>query len=83
MKNLYRQEWVESNRDMGCQCDGYSLHLSKEDAAEFIGAYWDNMPDNAPQTYSRPEGVPQLIEVDEEIYTKISKSKFGVRFWER
>lgn len=80
MQKVYCQKWLESNSDMGPSENGYSLHMSEEDVREFIKAYWDNMPDEIPQTYSRPEGVPQLVEVDKEIYDKVSRSKFGVRF---
>lgn len=82
MKFVYCLLWEESERGWGVRPDGASLHLSTEDSAQFVKAYWAQQPDEVPDEYSRPSGKPKLIEVDDETYEKIEASKNGIRIWQ-
>jgi hypothetical protein len=80
---VVRVDWVESERGWGQRPDGYSLHLTREDAEAFIKDYWDKMPDRGPRgevpdEYSRP-GEPMLSQVNTRTLRKIKKSKNGLR----
>lgn len=72
------QKWEESERGWGTRPDGYSLHLSEADKNAFIKTYWDGMPDEAPDEYSRPDGTPYWCAVNEEVYKEIEKGEYGV-----
>lgn len=76
--SVVRQDWLESERGWGCRPDGYTLHLTKSDRDAFVKAYWDRMPDEVPDEYSRPEGQPTLVDVDEATYEKVKASKNGM-----
>lgn len=73
------QKWEESEAGWGQRPDGCSLHLSEEDRAAYVKAYWDRMPSSAPSEYSRPDGTPYLWDADEETYEQVKASKNGVR----
>jgi len=81
MKSVVKQEWIESERGWGQRPDGYSLHLSKSDLEMFVKEYWDSMPDEIPDCYSRPSGSAYLIDVGDEVYKKIEKSDCGIRMY--
>lgn len=73
------QKWEESERGWGTRPDGFSLHLTDADRQSFIKEYWDRMPDEALDEYSRPDGKPYKAEVDAETFTKVKTSKNGIR----
>ena len=73
------QKWEESECGWGTRPDGYSLHLTDEDRRQFIKDYWAGMPKEAPYEYSRQDGMPYWVEVDEKTYNEILKSKHGIR----
>lgn len=77
---LLCQKWEESEAGWGTRPDGYSLHLSDEDRRAFIQAYWDRMPAEVPEEYSRPDGTAYWFEATAEQYkeVKASSEKFGV-----
>lgn len=56
--NILVQRWEESERGWGTRPDGYSIHLSKKDLDIFINEYWEKMPNQVPDVYSRPYGEP-------------------------
>ena len=58
---LVVQRWTESERGWGQRPDGYSVHRSHVDRDAFVQAYWDSMPDETPDEYSRPEGSPVVV----------------------
>jgi len=60
------QKWEESERGWGQRPDGYSLHLTEEDRVAYIKAYWEVMPSDVPDEYSRPCGDPFVCEVDKD-----------------
>jgi hypothetical protein len=72
------QKWLESERGWGTRPDGYSLHVNEEDCKTFVKEYWDNMPDEVPEEYSKPDGTPYWCEVDEKTYEMVKKSKNGI-----
>ncbi len=62
---LVVQKWEESERGWGVRPDGYSLHLTEPDRAEYIKSYWDRMPKAAPSEYTRPSGNPYQAKVSD------------------
>ncbi len=78
---VLRQDWLESERGWGQRPDGYSLHLTESDRQRYITEYWGRMPDEVPDEYSRPDGSPVRIDVDELLYAQVAASKNGLRFW--
>jgi hypothetical protein len=58
------------------------LHLTVEDAKKYSKAYWDKMPKEVPHEYSREDGEPFLIDVDDDIYGKVAASEHGIMLWE-
>jgi hypothetical protein len=73
------QHWEESERGWGTRPDGYSLHPTNALRESHIAAYWANMPDEVPDEYERPVGLPYWCEVSEETYQRIIASKQGIR----
>ena len=78
---VVRQEWLESERGWGIRPDGYSLHRSVEDCAQYIREYWARMPSYVPDEYSRPDGGPTPVTVDKKTYDAVSASDCGLRFF--
>lgn len=78
-RTVVRQMWEESERGWGTRPDGDSLHLTETDRVDYIDRYWDRMPDAVPDEYSRPDGSPKLIDVDEETYEKIVEGGGSLR----
>lgn len=76
------QKWEESERGWGSRPDGYSLHLTEEHRVAYIKAYWDRMPDEPPDEYSRPDGSLYEAEIPIEVYEKVIASKNGIRIWD-
>lgn len=74
------QKWEESEKNWGVRPDGFSLHLSFAALKRFVHAYWDAMPDDAPEAYSRPDGTPYIVGVSQEIAHKIQEAGDGLRF---
>lgn len=68
--SLYAIEWVEHERGWGMRPDGFSLHRSQEEAAEFIKDFWANQPKGyVPDEYSRPcYDTAKLIQVSESLH---------------
>ena len=79
MLTCYRIKWIESERGWGTRDDGYSLHLTLEHAKKYVDDYWNGMPDSAPETYSRPDCEPYLIEIEADVHNKLKKKK-NLRF---
>lgn len=78
------QKWEESERGWGVRSDGYSVHLTEDDRAAYIAAYWDRMPSSVPDEYERPAGVPYICEIDADLYQQLAEGKNqGLRFYDR
>jgi len=69
------QEWEEAERGWGVRPDGFSIHRSEEDRLAFIQSHWDSLPDDPPDTYSRPAGPPTTTELTEAMSTLIGSSR--------
>lgn len=78
MPNVIVQKWEESERGWGTRPDGYSIHPDQAALTRFVKAYWDKMPKETPDEYSRPRGTPYQADVAEADF----KGKDGIRFWE-
>lgn len=76
---VWRIDWIESERGWGIRPDGYSLHLTREDADKYVDAYWSRMPDQVPDEYSRPDGEPYAFKVNKRTYADIKASAHGIR----
>jgi hypothetical protein len=83
VKTVVCLNWIESERGWGCRPDGSSLHLTKQDVDKYVKDYWNKMPDVTPDEYSRPDGQPFLVTVNEEVYKRVLESKFGIRTADR
>lgn len=73
--------WEESERGWGTRPDGCSLHKTESDFDAFLKKYWDKMPKEVPDEYSRPAGEPVKAYVAKTLYEEIKKSKNGIRLW--
>ena len=74
------QKWEESERGWGVRPDGYSLHIDEAQRKRYIDAYRAEMPNTAPDEYSRLSGTPYAAEVtltDDE--QRLMIHKHGVR----
>lgn len=71
-------EWEESEYGWGTRPDGVSLHKDLESYKLFVKEYWDSMPKEVPNEYSRPCGSPLDVYVDCETFDKVMKSKNGI-----
>lgn len=79
---VHCQLWVESERGWGVRPDGSSLHATDEDRRAFIDRYWGTLPDgHAPDVYSRPDGKPFPVDIDEETLDRITRSEDGLGIW--
>lgn len=74
--NVIVQRWEESERGWGVRPDGYSIHPTEEARVLFCKAYWDTMPSEVPEEYSRESGAPYLASVDVDF-----EGKLGIRYW--
>lgn len=64
MKKVVELEWTEHERGWGQRPDGYTYHLTMEDAKKHIANHWAKHPVEVPNEYSSPE-TPKWVEVDE------------------
>lgn len=83
---LLLQEWEESERGWGVRDDGYSFHLTEEDAKIYVKAYWDSMPTKVQHEYSRTYGEPVWVSVTFDFFREVKKAieegpKKGYRVW--
>ncbi len=81
LETIVRIDWDESEAGWGIRPDGCSLHLNRGDSETFVKEYWATMPKEVPTEYSRPSGPAYVSGVSQAMYTKVKKSKNGVRLW--
>lgn len=87
MSIAFCQIWEESERGWGVRPDGYSLHLTLEDATNFRIEYMNNQSKyfkengviGVPDEYTRPYGNPKKVNIDEELYNQLVKER-NIRF---
>lgn len=73
-------EWEESG--WGIREDGFSLHRDEAEFKRFVKAYWDTMPDEVPEEYSRPCSEGQAVEVSDAVAHWLAKNG-SLRLWEK
>lgn len=73
MPKVICQQWEETERGWGTRPDGYSMHLTEEDRAAFVKAYYAefNNEDKAPDCYTRTSGEPFEMEIDESTHSDL------------
>ncbi|MBM3271984.1 hypothetical protein FJY94_01725 [Candidatus Kaiserbacteria bacterium] len=54
---------------------------TSDDRDAYIRAYWAEMPDEAPDEYSRPEGEPRIVSVSQGVYDEVRAGTYGARFY--
>ena len=79
MRSLFCVTWTESDEVLGVREDGYSLHLTREDAAQFVEEYWATKPHEASQDYSVPDSEVRSVSVPRAAFRETKKSRNGVR----
>lgn len=75
------QKWEESEEGWGTRPDGFSLHVSVEGLAKYIAAYWDGMPGEVPEEYSRPSGEAYPVGVANSVMDLLVGYGGSARFW--
>jgi len=80
----YLITWTESEEGWGVRPDGASLHLTQDDANEYLNEYWAHMPVEVPTEYSRNDGVVgKLVAIGLNLYRRLNLSKkHGIRLWQ-
>lgn len=81
------QSWEESERGWGQRPDGYSLHLTEQDAKDYAKGYMDEqkrffrvnyhvrqLGESVPQEYNRPAGHPYKVILTDKTMTKLQES---------
>jgi len=69
---LFIQHWEESERGWGIRPDGYSLHMTHQDALDYVKKAMKDQEKyfikagvkGVPYEYSRPCGEPQEVEIN-------------------
>lgn len=80
MATIICQNWSEYERGWGSRPDGLSLHKSEKDRVIYCKEYWSRQPTTVPNEYSKEDGSPYLMDVneDDEIYKELMNSKNGI-----
>ena len=75
-------DWEESERGWGTRPDGASIHVSEEECAKYVKAYWERQPKGeVPDEYSRPmRDKPIGVRIPNELHELLQKEK-SMRFW--
>lgn len=76
------QKWEESELGWGLRPDGFSLHLTFDGLKGYIKSYWASMPDEAPETYSRPSGKPYPVGVASSVERLLVENGGSLRYGE-
>lgn len=74
MKAVYAINWTEYERGWGSRPDGHTLHISLEEAHNYIKNYGRDQRESyfyVPEIYSAP-GDPKLVEVSDEVYIDVT-----------
>ena len=79
MPRLFCLELSENDEVLGVREDGYSLHLTREDVAQFVKEYWDTKPHEVYQEYSVPEPEPYMVDVPEDVCKEVKATRNGIR----
>lgn len=89
---LYIQYWEESERGWGTRPDGYSLHVTHQDALDYVKKAMKKQEDyftscgvnGVPDEYSRPCGDPKEVEIRGNTKkAREVKAKKSVRYYDQ
>lgn len=71
------QKWEESERGWGTRPDGWTMHLTEADRAAFVDWYYKehHTSASAPDEYTRTDGAPFIIDVDQTTYDNLAVAK--------
>jgi hypothetical protein len=77
----------EKEAGWGSRPDGASLHRTESDRQAYVKDFWEkerkrNPSGKTPDEYSCESGKPFVMDVDENTFTKITKSKNGIMLWQ-
>jgi len=76
-KKVLCQKWEESEYEPGwgvsVRPDGCSLHTSENELSKYVKKYWDSMPDETPDIYSRPDGDGVWCEVSLDFFREVKE----------
>ena len=79
MPKVFCIEWEEPDEIVGSSGDGYSLHLTREQAERFIDGFGASKPDLNYSHFGVPTSEPYLVEVPEDLYEEVRQSPCGIR----
>lgn len=77
--------WTESERGWGTRPDGYSVHISAEEARQYVDRHWAKFPDGAaPDEYDRPDSEkPFGVVLQDAAFARLLKEEKSIRLWEQ
>lgn len=81
--NVWAVQWEESESGWGVRPDGFTLHVSLENAQEYIKEITAERSkdyaetERVPHSYSRVDGEPFKVSVTREVHQKIKEAKSG------
>ncbi len=80
MKKVYAQIWEESELGQGVKEDGCSIHLSVENAKNFIKTVYRNREsEEVPNSYERIVGDVLEVKISNSLHKELVKVKLGLR----
>lgn len=80
MKKVYAQIWEESELGYGVREDGISLHLTLQNAKNFINNIYTNRENkDIPNSYDRILGDIFEIKISNSLYRELCESDLGIR----
>jgi hypothetical protein len=86
MDQAFVLTWTESERGWGTRPDGYSVHISAEEARQYVDRHWASFPQGqaAPDEYDRPDSEkPFGVVLQDAAFARMLKEKKSIRLWQR
>ncbi len=74
--------WVETERGWGIRPDGCTIHANEEDYKNYVKEYNEDLPDEVPDIYSRPDGEIRKVVISKELNERLLSSDNGICLWE-
>ena len=75
MNKVILQRWVESDKNIGIQPDGCSLHLCYHNMITYIKEIYKDRTDDIPDVYERLIGNPISAFIDDPLYDILKQEK--------
>ena len=84
MEQAFAFTWTESERGWGTRPDGFSVHVSAEEALQYVERHWASFPSGrAPDEYDRPDSEkPFGVVLQDAAFARLLKEKKSVRLWQ-